>query len=158
MATADVTRFPVVPGTPSHYRAGSDENHFEGYCDECDAHYSLRWTMADAEDRYYSGRIGQDMWEAFMHTWALSGTRSARWDAWAMPPVTERARAIANLIRLLHRESVGCWHVVTLGEYVPGMPLALMTRGEAYRLVELYTYAWGEPTARVIDTRTGLEA
>lgn len=45
-------------------------HHFEGRCEDCDARRLAAMSKGTAEDRYLSGRIDQDQYEAYCAVWS----------------------------------------------------------------------------------------
>jgi hypothetical protein len=45
--------------------------HFEGKCEDCDAHYLSRMPLGQIEDLYRTGRVTQEQYEAYTLVWAL---------------------------------------------------------------------------------------
>lgn len=48
-----------------------DNYHFEMRCEDCDVQRLSRMNLGDVEDRYRTGRITQDEYEAYCYVWAL---------------------------------------------------------------------------------------
>lgn len=88
----------VTPNCPVQAQPGN--YHFEGRCEDCDALYLSKMTANDVEHRYYTGRVSQDQFEAYMHVWATSATRYGT-DArlWATVPTDPEVIRIATAIR-----------------------------------------------------------
>jgi hypothetical protein len=90
-----------IIGEPGHWREGADTNHFFGRCDECDLHIISRMTMGEVEGWYHVGKIGQDMYEAFMYVWATTAVRSDRYDAWKVPPLMPRVMHMVVALEII---------------------------------------------------------
>lgn len=93
-------------GTPGHYRPGADTNHFMGRCDECDARYLTRMTLAEVEswgpngERGKAGTFRQEVFEAFMHVWATGAVRfSSLADGWRAEPLDPEVNELVAEIR-----------------------------------------------------------
>jgi hypothetical protein len=51
--------------------ANSDDRHFEGECEDCDARYLSRLNLGQVEDRFEQGRISRNQLDAYRWVWAL---------------------------------------------------------------------------------------
>lgn len=102
-------------GAPGHYRPGADTNHFLGRCDECDARYLVRMTLAEVEswsevkgERGKAGAVRQAMFEAYMHVWATGAPRfSSLGSGWTEPPTDPEVIALVAEIRRAAEEKKG---------------------------------------------------
>jgi hypothetical protein len=65
-----------------------------GDCGECDLRIVAAMSMMDMEACYLLGKIGQDLYDAFMHTWVQVAPRSALYDAWKQVPEDEEIRML----------------------------------------------------------------
>jgi hypothetical protein len=101
-------------GDPGHYVPGADTNHFLGLCDECDARYLVRMTLAQVEswgpfgEAGKAGAVRQAMYEAFMHVWATGAPRfSSLGDGWTAEPTDPEVIALVAEIRQAAEEKKG---------------------------------------------------
>lgn len=101
-------------GDPGHYVPGADINHFLGLCDECDARYLTRMTLAEVEswgpngERGKAGAVRQAMFEAYMHVWATGAVRfSSLADGWRAEPLDTEVNELVAEIRKAAEELKG---------------------------------------------------
>lgn len=77
--------------------------HFSGHCEDCDAYFLSRMTLAQVEDGYRGHGIrpvSQDQFEAYMHCWATGAFRySTLGDGWTDPPTDPAVARIVARIR-----------------------------------------------------------
>ncbi|MFF2184623.1 hypothetical protein [Streptomyces sp. NPDC058155] len=69
--------------------------HFERRCEDCDAKYMSRMTLGQIEDRYLTGRISQDQFEAYMYIWATFSPNGSH-PEWKATPSDAPVRRIAR--------------------------------------------------------------
>jgi hypothetical protein len=107
-----MTALLKIIGERGHYRPGADTNHFLGLCDECDARYLVRMTLAEVEswsevkgERGKAGAVRQALFEAYMHVWATGAVRfSSLADGWRAEPVDAEVNELVAEIRTAARE------------------------------------------------------
>ena len=73
----------------------SGDYHLEGCCEDCDVFRLSRCNLMQAQDRYRTGRIGQDMYEAYCHVWAHLSPHGAL-PGFRDDPAFPRVRRIAR--------------------------------------------------------------
>lgn len=90
---SDETTCPIVD-TPGNY-------HFEMRCEDCDVKHLSRSTLGNVEDRYRTGRITQDEYEAYCYVWALLSPSGSR-PEWRRTPEIPAVRRIARKLLRAH--------------------------------------------------------
>ena len=76
--------------------------HFEGRCEDCDARTLSRLTLGEVEDRYHTGRVTQEQYDAYDYVHSLlSGIRYT-----LAVPVEPAARRIARKLLRAHGDAV----------------------------------------------------
>lgn len=93
-----------------------EDIHPMGRCEDCDIRMMFWYTLGMAEDSYRTGRIGQDMYEAYCHAFAAMSPHGAL-PAWSdESPFPRVRRLVRKLMRAKGFPVPGRWRgpVVTV--------------------------------------------
>lgn len=94
-----------IIGDPGHYRPGADTNHFLGLCDECDARYLVRMSLAEVQDwgpfgsHGKAGAVRQALYEAYVYVWATSAPRFGSTYGYEVPPTDPEVIELVEMLR-----------------------------------------------------------
>ena len=79
---------------------GCADMHFEGICEACDVARASHQSMGEVDDRYRQGRVGQDLFEAYMHVWATSAFRyGSSASGWVTPSEIPAVIRLSSMLR-----------------------------------------------------------